>query len=55
MDEIVYVQIERNEASKTIYPYCWPIRDLLSGILRTVGHIPRKVSRYPFILIVENG
>ena len=55
MDEIISVQIERNEASKIIYPLRWPIKGLISEILETVGHITRNVSRYAFFLIGENG
>ena len=42
----ISVQLETNEDSKKIDPYCCAIKTILSGKLETVGHIPGKVSRH---------
>ena len=45
MGEEISIQIETNEVSKKIDPYCCDIKALISGKLETVvGHIPREVS-----------
>ena len=46
MGEETPEQIEINEASKKIDPYCCDIKALISGKLKTVAHIPRKASRH---------
>ena len=42
----ISVQLETNEDSKKIDPYCCAIKTMFSGKLETVGHIPGKVSRH---------
>ena len=37
----ISVQLETNEDSKNIDPYCCAIKTVVSGKLETVGHIPR--------------
>ena len=49
------MQIETNEASKKIDPYCCNIKALISGKLETVGHVLREVSRDVFFFIGEEG
>ena len=52
----VVVEIERNPKSKEIDPYCCAIKtSLSSGELKTVGHIPREVSRHFYFFIKEEG
>ena len=42
----ISVQLETNEDSKKIDPYCCAIKTIFSGKLERVGHIPGKVSRH---------
>ena len=54
----VVVEIETNEYSKKVDPYCCAIRTILhksSGKLETVGHIPREVSRHCYYFIKDEG
>ena len=51
----VPVQLESNEDSKKIDPYCCAIKTMASGKLETVGHIPREVSRHTYFYIKEEG
>ena len=44
----ISIQLETNEDSKKIDPYCCAIENMVSGKLETVGHIPREVSRHTF-------
>ena len=37
----ISVQLETNEDSKNIDPYCCAIKTVVSGKLETVGHIPK--------------
>ena len=41
MVQEISVQLETNEDSKNIDPYCCAIKTVVSGKLETVGHIPR--------------
>ena len=49
----ISLQLETNEGSKKIDPYCCAIKTMVSGKLETVGHIPRKVSRHTYFYIKE--
>ena len=51
----ISVQLETNEDSKKIDPYCCVIKNMVSGKLETVGHIPREVSRHTYFYIKEEG
>ena len=48
-------QLETNEDSKKIDPYYCAIKTIISGKLKTVGHIPREVSRHTYFYIKEKG
>ena len=48
-------QLETNEDSKKIDPYYCAIKTMVSGKLKTVGHIPREVSRHTYFYIKEKG
>lgn len=48
-------QIETDEESKKIAPYCNPKKALISGKLKTMGHRPREVSSYVLFFIAEEG
>ena len=43
----ISVQLETNEDSKKIDPYCCAIKTMVSGKLVTVGHIPRGFQGIP--------
>ena len=47
----ISLQLETNEDSKKIDPYCWAIKNMVSGKLDPVGHIPREVSRHTYFYI----
>ena len=49
----ISVQLETNEDSKKIDPYCCAIKTMVSGKLVTVGHIPSEVSRHTYFYIKE--
>ena len=49
----ISVQLEKNEGSKKIDPYCCAIKTMVSGKLETVGHTPRDVSRHTYFYIKE--
>ena len=51
----ISVQLETNEDSKKIDPYCCAKNTMVSGKLETVGHIPREVSRHAYFYIKEEG
>lgn len=54
----VTVEIESNNVSKRIDPYCCAVKAMAGNPiqLRTVGHIPREISRHVyFFLKEENG
>ena len=51
----ISVQLETNEDSKKIDPYCCAIKTMVSGKLVTVGHIPSEVSRHTYFYIKEEG
>ena len=51
----ISVQLETNEDSKKIDPYCCAIKTMVSGKLETVGHIPREVSRHTYFYIKAEG
>ena len=55
MGEEISVQLETNEDSKKIDPYCCAIKAMVSGKLETVGHIPREVSRHNCFYMKEEG
>ena len=54
MSEEISVQIETNEVSKKIDPYCSATTALISRKLETVDHVPRDVSRH-FLLEKREG
>ena len=52
----VRVEIETGEESKKIDPYCCAIKASVDQQVKTVGHIPREISRHVyFFLKEENG
>ena len=51
----ISVQLETNEDSKKIDPYCCAKNIMVSGKLETVGHMPREVSRHTYFYIKEEG
>ena len=51
----ISVQLETNEDSKKIDPYCCAIKTMVSGKLETVGHISREVSRHTYFYIKAEG
>ena len=52
----VLVEIESDKKSKEIDLYCCSIRTSVSQQIKTVGHIPREISRHVyFFLKDENG
>lgn len=52
----VRVEIETDEESKKIDPYCCAIKASVDQQVKTVGHIPREISRHVyFFLKEENG
>ena len=51
----ISVQLETNEDSKKIDPYCCAIKTMVSGKLETVGHIPREVSRHTYFYVKKEG
>lgn len=52
----VRVEIENDKESKNIDPYCCAIKASVDKQVRTVGHIPREISRHVyFFLKEENG
>ena len=53
MGEETSEQIKTNEAPKKVDLYCCTIKTLISGKLKTVGNIPREVSRHAFFFIGE--
>ena len=55
IDQEISVQLETNEDSKMIDPYCCAIKTMVSGKLETVGHIPREVSRHTYFYIKKGG
>ena len=55
-DDKVRVEIETDEKSKKIDPYCCAIKASVDQQIQTVGHIPREISRHVyFFLKEENG
>ena len=55
IDQQISVQLETNEDSKKIYPYCCAIKTMVFGKLETIGHIPREVSSHTFFYSKEEG
>ena len=55
MGQETSVQLETNEDSKKIDPFCCAIKTMVFGKLKTVGHIPREVSRHTDFYIKEEG
>ena len=54
--EKVLVEIESDKESKEIDPYCCSIRTSVNQQIKTVGHIPREISRHVyFFLKNEHG
>ena len=54
----VSVEIETNEESKKVDPHSCAIKELVGQLpqLKTVGHIPREISRHVFFFLKkENG
>ena len=53
----VSVQIETNEESKKVDPYNCAIKALVGQPpqLKTVGHIPREISRHVFFFLKEEN
>ena len=51
----ISVQLETNEDSKKIDPYCCAIKTMVSGKLETVSHTQREVSRYIYFYIKKEG
>ena len=51
----ISVQLETNEDSKKVDPYCCDIKIMVSGKLETVGHIPREVLRHTYFYIKEEA
>ena len=51
----ISVQLETNEDSKKIDPYCCAIKTMVSGKLEAVDYIPREVSRHTYFYIKEEG
>ena len=44
IDQEISVQLETNENSKKIDPYCCAFKTMVSGKLEAVGHIPMEVD-----------
>ena len=44
IDQEISVQLETNENSKKIDPYCCALKTMVSGKLETVGHTPTEVD-----------
>ena len=55
MGQEISVQLETNEDSKKIDPYCCAIKTMIPGKLETDGHILSKVSRHTYFYIKEEG
>ena len=53
--EKVIVQIEQNQESTEIDPYCCAIKINYNSVWITVGHIPRELSRFFFFFIRDEG
>ena len=52
----VLAEIESDKKSKEIDPFCCSIRTSVNQQIKTVGHIPREISRHVyFFLKDENG
>ena len=51
----ISVQLETNEDSKKIDPYCCAIKTMVSGKLEAVDYTPREVSRHTYFYIKEEG
>ena len=51
----ISVQLETNEDSKKIDPYCCALKTMVSRKLETVGHISKEVSRHTYFDIKEDG
>ena len=49
----ISVQLETNEDSKNIDPYCCAIKTMVSEKLEAVGHISREVSSHTYFYIKE--
>ena len=49
----VLVEIESDKKSKEIDPYCCSIRTLVNQQIKTVGHIPRKISRHIYFFLKD--
>ena len=51
----ISVQLETNEDSKKIDPYCCALKTMVSRKLEAVGHISKEVSRHTYFDIKEDG
>ena len=51
----ISVQLETNEDSKKIGPYCFALKTMVSRKLETVVHIPREVLNHIYFYIKEGG
>ena len=49
----VLVEIESNNKSKEIDPYCYSIRTLVNQQIKTVGHIPSEISRNVYFFLKD--
>ena len=51
----ISVQLETNEDSKKIDPYCCAIKTMVSRKLEAVSHIPSEVSKHTYFYIKKEG
>ena len=49
----VLVEIESDKNSKEIDPYCCSIRTSVNQQIKTVGHIPREISRHVYFFVKD--
>ena len=51
------MEIETDKKSKKIDPYCWAVKAPADTPprLKTVGHVPRKISRHIFFFLKEDN
>ena len=56
--DLVSVEVEDDNSSKKIDPYCCAIKAMVgrtSPQLKTVGHVPREISRHIFFFLKEES
>ena len=49
----VLVEIESDKKLKEIDPYCCSIRASINQQIKTVGHIPREISRHVYFFLKD--